>query len=147
MSSIQNPAPSHQIEDVNQYLLKRKSQAASFKSLSKRSLDIVIENFNELCAQTTTKSPQLLLQILDVLPADKVEHAVGAEYVHCEGFYERASKEMHGNDKCIPERHGLSWKRLFYEMLLCGLLSNGIGDKITEEELLRIVSDLCTRFT
>jgi hypothetical protein len=144
---MQSTQQSTQPEDINQYLPKRECQTVSFKSLSKRTLDVVVEHFNKLCTKTTSEkqispSPQTLDQILKVLPIDKLEHAVGAEFVDCESFYKRVSVEKYGNGKCILESHGLSWKRLYFEKLLCNLLAVEEDDHhhVIEEETLEIVS-------
>lgn len=153
MASIQISESSDNYNDtVSQYLPKREAKAVpSFKSLSARTLEVVMDNFNELCSTKKISSiaPKLLRQILNAIPFDKIDHGVGAEFVHSEDFYKRASVERYGHEdgKCILECHGLSWKRLYYERLLCELLGGGDmdgdmnGENITNVELLGVVSE------
>ena len=141
MTSIQNFESFHN-DDVRLYLPKVEAKAApSFKSLSTRTLEVVVDNFNELCTKTSTIPPKLLMKILQAIPPGKVEYSVGAEFVHCEDFYKRASTEKYGNGKCILGSHGLSWKRLYYEKLFCELLGGEIREEINDVEFLDIVSE------
>ena len=110
-------------EGIDQYLPKRKCKSLSSKSLFQLTLDVVVEHFNEFCSKAKSIPPNLLLKILEILPDDKLEYAIGADFVGCEKFFKRASIDRFGSGKCIIECHGLSWKRLYYEMILQELLS------------------------
>ncbi len=121
-------------KDLEKYLLQRQSHLDSFQALSQRSLEVVIANYNELVVADTKDNgqnkkipPQLMVDILDVLPCDKLDLCIGAQYVHNEGFWKRAALQKFGSGKCVLESHGLSWKRLYYEMYLNHLLSKGDG--------------------
>lgn len=133
MSEINDSKPTRH-EDIDQYLPKRKRESLSSKSLFQLSLDVVIEHFNKFFSKSEKISPHLLLKILEVLPDEKVEYDVGADFVNCESFFKRASIGRFGSGKCIIECHGFSWKRLYYEMILQELLTK-------EKDVEVIVSD------
>ena len=104
--------------NAKRYLPRREKKVVSFQSLSSRTLNVVVDNFNELCKKSNDIPPKLLVEILESLTCDKLEIGIGAEFVHNENFWKRAAIERFGNGKCVIESHGLCWKRLYYEMYL-----------------------------
>ncbi len=124
------------IEDAKRYLPRRENEAISFQSLSSRSMNVVVDNFNELCQKPNNIPPKLFVEILESLTCDKLDIDLSAEFVHNEDFWKRSAMDTFGNGKCVIESHGLSWKRLYYEMYLSDLLSRieeaGGADKIIQ---------------
>lgn len=110
------------LKETSRYFPKRKEDLNSPDSLYRRSLDVVIKDFNNLCRCASSKSPALFLKILNEVSIQNVDHYIGADFIHSECFYRKAALKRFGDGKCIVESHGLSWKRLFYEMMLAEML-------------------------